>query len=507
MKSHVEEQILLWRQKINDIETVSENMEKELIRWTEQFNSQFESMSLTVKDLQDKNELLTRKNKSYEAKLAERNKDLDSCRKDIDELAKKLKLAEDRINVEKNVADAVSNEHLVTYEISLKEKDCEIEKLKTKVNYMTSVKLFKDQILEQISDLETRIKTKKKEEKILNKTKEENVEKQLEEMRDSIKKKASQSDLDKLSTKVNSFQQQLTSVPKVNHTTPSELNPNQGDEMMNQRKSGSPRNNKYNKRQEDDSLPRFNYGGEEMVLIMDSNMNYIEEKRFSRSTFKLKCGRAELLESKLKQFNLTEASHIFVGTGTNDIEQGDDAHSIFQHLKKTVSYLSSTYDAEVYLAQLPPTKMEGKSQVLEELNAFIKHDSPRNVNIVLHHEDLTTDDLFDAKHIKIKSLRKFVKNMKDKMRTVVGEPRHTNRRDDEESDEEARTSGWTPRYQRHNLPPNREAPNREASKREAPKREAPAQTQGQKLVGKILQTLQTSNESLITGLNSLASLL
>ena len=107
--------------------------------------------------------------------------------------------------------------------------------------------------------------------------------------------------------------------------------------------------------------------------------------------------------------------------------------------------------------------MEGKSQVLEELNALIKHDSPRNVNIVLH-EDLTTDDLFDAKHIKIKSLRKFVKNMKDKMRTVVGEPRHTNRRDDEESDEEARTSGWTPRYQRHNLPPNREAPNREAPK-------------------------------------------
>ena len=152
--------------------------------------------------------------------------------------------------------------------------------------------------------------------------------------------------------------------------------------MTNRRKSGSPRNDRNNKRQEDDSLPRFNYGGEEMVLIMDSNMNYIEEKRFSRSTFKLKCGRAELLESKLKQFNLTEASHIFVGTGTNenDVEQGDDAHTIFQHLKKTVS---STYDAEVYLAQLPPTKMEGKSQIVEELNALIKHDSPRDVNIVL----------------------------------------------------------------------------------------------------------------------------
>ena len=119
------------------------------------------------------------------------------------------------------------------------------------------------------------------------------------------------------------------------------------------------------------------------------------------------------------------------------------------------------------------------------------------MNIVLQ-EDLTIDDLHDAKHVKIRSLRKLVKNMKDKMRAVVGEPhQRTNHNDGEESEEELRTSSSV-------IPSNRRSTNASRFKETSPRTKT---NQGQKLVEKILQSVQMTNETLVNGLNSLASLL
>ena len=50
---------------------------------------------------------------------------------------------------------------------------------------------------------------------------------------------------------------------------------------------------------------------------------------------------------------------------------------------------------------------------------MIKNDAPENVHVILH-ENISETDLHDTKHIQIKKIGKMVKNMKDKMRTVIG---------------------------------------------------------------------------------------
>ena len=50
-----------------------------------------------------------------------------------------------------------------------------------------------------------------------------------------------------------------------------------------------------------------------------------------------------MLENKLKNYDLSNAKHIFVGTGRNDIERGDDAKSVFNNLEQAVMKMSASY--------------------------------------------------------------------------------------------------------------------------------------------------------------------
>ena len=152
-------------------------------------------------------------------------------------------------------------------------------------------------------------------------------------------------------------------------------------------------------------------------------MNAIEAGRFWRSTFKLKCGRADMLENKLKNYDLSNAKHIFVGTGTNDIERGDDAKSVFNNLEQAVMRLSASYKGNIYLSQLPP--MAGKDEVIHKLNNLIKEKSSPHINIILH-DNITHEELHDTKHIRHKSIFKFVKNFKDQMRKVMESTKDVN---------------------------------------------------------------------------------
>ena len=152
-------------------------------------------------------------------------------------------------------------------------------------------------------------------------------------------------------------------------------------------------------------------------------MNHIKEQQFWSDTYKLKCGRAELLDRKLHNIDLSQAEHIIIGTGTNDIEKGLPASSIFANLIDTATKLSNSHKkTHVYIAQLPP--FAGKEKIVDELNSMIKTNAPGNVHVILH-ENINASDLHDKKHIQIKKIGKLVKNMKDKMRAVIGD--HTGR--------------------------------------------------------------------------------
>ena len=163
------------------------------------------------------------------------------------------------------------------------------------------------------------------------------------------------------------------------------------------------------------------YNNEELVLIMDSNMNYVD-KRFWKSTFKLKCGRADMLERTLNRYDLTNAKHIIIGTGTNDPQYGHDAATTFKNLVDATQKLVALNGPKVHLAQLPPRNDEHGSTI-SDLNTLIKSDTPTNVDII-NHENITLDDLFDSKHIRRNRLGKFVINMKDHLRKF-NTKRHT----------------------------------------------------------------------------------
>ena len=72
----------------------------------------------------------------------------------------------------------------------------------------------------------------------------------------------------------------------------------------------------------------------------------------------------------------------------------------------------------MYVAQLPP--FAGKEKIVDELNSMIKTNTLGNVHVILH-ENINASDLHDKKHIQIKKIGKLVKNMKDKMRAVIGD--------------------------------------------------------------------------------------
>ena len=152
---------------------------------------------------------------------------------------------------------------------------------------------------------------------------------------------------------------------------------------------------------------------------MDSNMNYIKEDQFWPNTFKLKCGRAELLEEKLKNYDFSNATHIILGTGTNDIANGTDASTTFQNLKEAAEGLACTYrNTNVYVTQLPPMGDESCNMAVQELNNYIKENLNTNITSILQ-ENITQGDMYDPKHILIKSVGKYVKNMKDAIRNVL----------------------------------------------------------------------------------------
>lgn len=208
-----------------------------------------------------------------------------------------------------------------------------------------------------------------------------------------LKKKAPQSEMDRLAQKLNN----IPPFPGFPPIPP--MQPQSHPENHFMQVNGTPERHEMHKQQQGqhqpgngdayDETPGENedqferngdqknpYLGEKAVLIMDSNMNHIKQSQFWSDTFKLKCGKAVLLENKLKQYNLSKAEHIIIGTGTNDIECGFDAPTIFNYLIDSAKKLSTLYkSAHLYIAQLPP--MAGYEATVQELNEIIKKQCSR----------------------------------------------------------------------------------------------------------------------------------
>ena len=157
---------------------------------------------------------------------------------------------------------------------------------------------------------------------------------------------------------------------------------------------------------------------------MDSNRTHIREDKFWTDTDstvkKIVVSKAELLTQVIKKHSFNQVEHFIIGTGTNDTDKRN-AQDIFADLKQGANLLHQQYgNANVYVSQIPPRKNRRK-EVVAELNNLIEEGMPESVHLILQKE-LDESDLHDEKHIKIKSLGKYVVNIKNKMREVLGLP-------------------------------------------------------------------------------------
>ena len=199
----------------------------------------------------------------------------------------------------------------------------------------------------------------------------------------------------------------------------------------------------------------------------------------------MKCGKAELLPDKLKNFDFSEANHIILGTGTNDIESGATGSATFGHLKEAAQDLAKTYqNAHIYVTQLPPMGDESCDMEVKALNNYIMRNLPNNTNITgIPQENLHKEDMHDPKHIRIKSLGKYVKNIKDAMRNVMQYNSVPIKNKDENIHNPSNRTWKNPRDQ--------ESQNKR-----------PHQQPENDMLALMIKTIQQSNENMILGQNN-----
>ena len=95
------------------------------------------------------------------------------------------------------------------------------------------------------------------------------------------------------------------------------------------------------------------------------------------------------------------------------------AGDIYHDLILAAEHLSNNYDAKIYISQLPPRQLL-KKDVVAELNGLIANiTSP---NYVYVEQNLSEKILCDEKHIDLSNIKLYIKNLKCKMRKVLGMP-------------------------------------------------------------------------------------
>ena len=158
---------------------------------------------------------------------------------------------------------------------------------------------------------------------------------------------------------------------------------------------------------------------------MDSNRQYIDEKKFwyNHTCKKLKTGDSTEAREVINGYDFKKARYIILGIGTNDIETKKEEDvskeiiNIGMQLKKEYPY------AKILLSQLTPRKDEFAHKI-KKVNEILKRSIPESLYII-RNENLTTEILYDRKHLKRGSINMLIKNMKDAIRSTFKDQQRT----------------------------------------------------------------------------------
>ena len=159
---------------------------------------------------------------------------------------------------------------------------------------------------------------------------------------------------------------------------------------------------------------------EEVVIIMDSNRQYISSERFwnGHSCIKIKAGNIKEARKVLLESEFKRAKFIYIHVGTNDLENTQNIEDISRDLINLGSSLQRDYpDANVFISEVLVRSdfLNGK---IIELNKLLERNMPESL-FFIRHRNIKKEMLDDKKHIKKNFIQVLVGNLKHKLRETL----------------------------------------------------------------------------------------
>ena len=109
----------------------------------------------------------------------------------------------------------------------------------------------------------------------------------------------------------------------------------------------------------------------DVVIVMDSNVNFIRLDKVWSTTTKIKTGKLNELLDNIREHDFSNVKLVVIGTGTNDTTE-DTALNIFGNLVEGGKEILNNYpNVKVCIAQLPPRKFTDDTNT-QTLNNMIK---------------------------------------------------------------------------------------------------------------------------------------
>ena len=153
----------------------------------------------------------------------------------------------------------------------------------------------------------------------------------------------------------------------------------------------------------------------EIVLLIDSNGRYIDEKKLfpHHRVRKIKCQNTRQAMELLSEENLGSPTHIIIHTGTNDLSR-HTGENVAQRMKKVVDKATSTFPtSRVTISALLP-RWDFDPNFMQRLNAQISRDCALKENVFLAcHPSLDHNSLYDTVHILKERVPDFARSLKD----------------------------------------------------------------------------------------------
>ena len=226
---------------------------------------------------------------------------------------------------------------------------------------------YKEEAVEKMMDIKVQLENTMKQEEKARTSKSEVIASQMQQFEQSIQKKALQSELDKVKSRV----EKLLANDKTNRDTadtaatstsielpppPQQQQHDGGNRDGGNREGGNRDGGNHDSGNRDDgnrdgrNRDDGNRDGRnrrtmltgDVVIMMDSNVNLLELEKVWESTQKIKTGKSNQLLSRIRKHDFSNVKTVIIGVGTNDTDE-DTAEDIFRNLVEGGNELTSEY--------------------------------------------------------------------------------------------------------------------------------------------------------------------